>query len=117
MPLSLPELIQQTTAHVRTVDIETAQAEIAADGGVLIDVREADEVAAAPTPGAATIPRGILEMKITALAVDVETPIYLHCASGGRARLCAAQLANMGYTQVAAITCTADRIQAVLGAS
>jgi rhodanese-related sulfurtransferase len=115
MPLTLPELIQQTTGDVRTVDIETAQAEMAADGGVLIDVREAGEVAAAPTPGATPIPRGVLEIKIHELADGADMPIYLHCASGGRARLCAAQLKRMGYMKVTAVTCPADRIRTVLG--
>ena len=110
MLLSLPELIQQTTGDVRTLDIDSARGEIAENNGVLIDVREAAEVSNMPTPATAAIPRGVLEIKITELAPAHDTPIYLHCASGGRARLCAAQLSRMGYTNVTAVTCPADKI-------
>ena len=34
---------------------------------------------------------------------DPATPLYLHCASGGRARPSAEQLNRIGYTNVTAI--------------
>ena len=56
------------------------------------------------------IPRGVLEMKITEVCPDANAPIYLHCASGGRARLAAEQLLRMGYLRVAAISCNIDDV-------
>jgi rhodanese-related sulfurtransferase len=115
MLLSLPELISRHTAEVRCVDIHTAAKEIAANGGLLIDIREPAEVSAKAAPNTHNIPRGILEVKAPELASDPDTPIYLHCAGGGRARLAVEQLTRMGYRNVTAISCTIDNICAALG--
>ena len=110
MLISLPELIQRTTGHVATVDALTARREIKVHGGTLIDVREPQEVATKAALGTHAIPRGILEMKISELCSDENSIIYLHCASGGRARLAASQLMAMGYKNVYAISCNVDDI-------
>ncbi|MEH6584330.1 MAG: rhodanese-like domain-containing protein [Halioglobus sp.] len=107
---SLPELIAETTAHIRTVDAKTAKAERALNNGFLIDVREPAEADVKSAVGSTNIPRGILEMKITGVCTDVDTPIYLHCASSGRARLATEQLLRMGYQNVTAISCDIDKV-------
>ena len=101
---SLQQFISETTAGVNTMDAATARRMRAENGGYLIDVREPPETQTHAVPGAHNIPRGILEMKITELCPDPDDPIYIHCASGGRARLSAAQLMKMGYRNVTAIT-------------
>ena len=107
---TLQELIAETTGHVRTADSATAKNESTANGGYLIDVREPGEVQQQPSRGSHNIPRGVLEMKITDLCSDATAPIYLHCASGGRARLAADQLIRMGYENVTAVTCSIDNV-------
>ena len=107
---SLPELIAEVQQNVRCLDAVAASAECVASQGVLVDVREPGEVANKAVPGSHNIPRGILEMQITTLAPDPGLSIYLHCASGGRARLAAEQLQRMGYARVTAITCALERV-------
>ena len=107
---TLPELIAETTAHVRILDSATAKIEHAANGGYLIDVREPVEAQQKSPAGSHNIPRGILEIKITEICPEAGHHIYLHCASGGRARLAADQLLRMGYHNVTAISCGVDDI-------
>ena len=110
MLFTLPQLIAKYTADVRCIDAESATAEIAKNQGILIDLREPGEVAVKAATGTINIPRGVLEMKISDLASSPATPIYLHCAGGGRARLAAEQLMRMGYENATAIGCGIDRV-------
>jgi phage shock protein E len=107
---TLPQLIQETTGHVRVLDAAHASAECRDYSGLLIDVREPAEAQAKSPAGSHNIPRGVIEMKITALCPDANAKIYLHCAAGGRARLAAAQLLAMGYKDVTAISCGVDDV-------
>lgn len=107
---TVPELVAEARAQVRCVDAPTAKAEIANNQGILIDVREPAEVAAKAARGAINIPRGVLEMKIGELCPAADQPIYIHCATGGRAALAAQQLMRMGYTQVSALSCSVDQV-------
>ncbi len=107
---TIKELVAETTSHVATMDAATAKREQAENGGYLIDVREPAEVQIKATRGSHNIPRGVLEMKISELCPREDDPIYLHCASGGRARLCASQLLLMGYRNVVAINNEVDEV-------
>jgi rhodanese-related sulfurtransferase len=49
-------------------------------------------------------------MKISETVSASDHPIFLHCATGGRATLAAEQLVRMGYTEVTVITCPIDVI-------
>lgn len=108
MPLSVPELVQQAASSVRRIDAATALKECQEKQGLVIDVREPGEVTQLPTPGTINIPRGVLEMKIGELCPNEAAPIYIHCASGGRATLAAEQLQRLGYNNVTAISCSAQ---------
>ncbi len=77
--------------------------------GVVLDVREAHELAAdGRVPGAIHVPRGFLEAKADVTSDDGEKflhaahsdgrPVHVLCASGARASLAAATLVEMGYT-------------------
>lgn len=107
---SLQELIAETTSEVRVTDARNALSERADNGGLLIDVREPIEAQEKSPTGSKNIPRGVLEMKISALCPSPDAAIYLHCASGGRARLAAEQLRRMGYRNVTAISCPIDTV-------
>jgi phage shock protein E len=115
MVKTLPELIATVAGTVRTVDAATALAECRDNGGIIVDVREADEVAVRSARGTTHIPRGVLEMQLPKLAPEHDRPIYLHCASGGRARLAVAQLEQMGYENVTAISCPVEDVVKVFG--
>ena len=107
---TVPELVAAARASIRSVDAATAVKEIAANQGLLIDVREPAEAASKAARGAINIPRGVLEMKIGELCPRPEQPIYIHCATGGRAALAAEQLKRMGYENVSALACSVDEV-------
>ena len=108
---TVPELVAEARAGLRCVDAATALSEMKENGGAIIDVRELVEVNNLAAPISVHIPRGILEMKIADVIPDENHPIYLHCASGGRATLAARQLLNMGYTQVTVVTCPINTVK------
>ena len=70
-----------------------------AAGGLLVDIREPDEVAQGSPAGAARIVRGFLELRIEELADD-EQPLLLLCAGGVRSLFAAEALSRMGYAEV-----------------
>lgn len=116
MLLSIPELIQKISPDVRRISAEAAFAECAGcNGGVVIDVRQPEEVQQSPVAGSINIPRGVLEMQMSVRYPDVQTPIYIHCATGARATLSAEQLQRIGYENVTVIGCAIDAIQGARG--
>jgi len=74
-----------------------------ADGALLVDVREADEFAKGHAKGAVGLSKGVLELKIEAMAPDDSTPILCYCGGGSRSALAAESLKRMGYTDVASV--------------
>lgn len=102
---TVPEIVAEARVGLRCVDAATAHNEMKNNGGTIIDVRELVEVHNLTAPRSLHIPRGILEMKIAEVVPEENHPLYVHCASGGRATLAAQQLVKMGYTQVSVVTC------------
>lgn len=105
-----PELLRELEHRVRVVDAVTALEESRARNGIIIDVRETDEVNVKTARGTLHVSRGMLEFKLPQLCPQHDRPIYVHCASGGRARLAVDQLQRLGYTEVAAISCSFEEI-------
>lgn len=64
----------------------------------IIDVREADEVAAGKIPGAINIPLGLLEFRMNEL--DKNKEYILVCRSGGRSGRAAQLLESHGYNVI-----------------
>lgn len=110
----IPELIRQIAPNIRTLSAEQALAE-AADrpDSLVIDVREASEVAAQPIKGSLNIPRGVLEMKLSQQDSNPDRSIYVHCATGARATLSAEQLQRIGYRNVTVIDCPLATLSAL----
>ena len=104
----IPELVAELRQHVPCLTAQEAAAKCKALQGVLIDVREPSEFVKQPAQGAVNIPRGVLEMQATVKFPDATTPIFIHCATGGRATFAAEQLQRVGYQNVWAITCNAE---------
>jgi len=98
------EIVGAAKEKCRRISAEEAARLVAeTDGAVVIDVREPSEAAEGSIKGSVNVPRGVLEMKIGKVAPNEETPLFLHCASGGRAALSACALRDMGYTEVSLI--------------
>lgn len=102
------EMVAAAKEQVEALDPEQVAKEIEAGDAVLVDLREAEELAQSGSiPGAIHAPRGMLEFY-----ADPSTPYHregfdpqrrtiLHCASGGRSALAAQTLKDLGYTNVA----------------
>ncbi len=74
-----------------------------ARGAVLVDVREADEIAQGSPPGALRLGRGFLELKIEDAVPDHDRPVVTMCAGGLRSLFAAEDLRRLGYRNVASM--------------
>ena len=98
------DLVQEAKAQIQEVSLDDAEAAIS-DAALLLDVREGDEYHAGHIPGAVSIPRGLLEFKLSNdPALDIrDQPIVIYCKTSGRAALAAASMKSMGYLHVQSI--------------
>ncbi|HEY9112969.1 MAG TPA: rhodanese-like domain-containing protein [Rhodanobacteraceae bacterium] len=100
------QLVAEAKATVENLSPDQVQAEVAA-GALLVDVRDANELANGVIPGAVHASRGMLEFYADPASpyhkpeLDPNRRVILHCASGGRSALAAATLRQLGYTDVA----------------
>lgn len=101
------DLVAAAKSDLQALDPDAVEAELASGDAVLVDIREADEVAAGRIAGSTHIPRGMLEFRADPTSTYHQAPldptkrVILHCASGGRSALAAATLKEMGYEDVA----------------
>ena len=107
MPTTAKDLLDIANAAVPRISAADAQALIATGEVVVIDVRDAAEIAASgKVAGAINVPRGMIEFR-----ADPATPYFdahfnptkaliVYCASGGRAALAGKTLKDMGYDKV-----------------
>ncbi len=97
------DLVAAAKTSIREVDPADAWRRAQEDGAVIVDVREPNEYAAGAVPGAALVPRGILESDIPRHVPHPEREVLLICAAGNRSALAAVTLEEMGYTNVASV--------------
>ena len=69
------------------------------DGAVLLDVRTPDEYRQGHIPGSKNVPLQSIS-KVAGMIDNKSTPIFVYCLSGSRSRQAAANLKQMGYTNV-----------------
>src|SRR5438132_6806136 len=67
---------------------------------VVLDVREKEEFRQGYLPGAVSLPRGFLEMRVEETVPDKNAPIVTYCGSGTRSLLAGRILKELGYTNV-----------------
>ena len=67
-------------------------------GAVLLDVRNEGEYADGHIPGSVNLPLMQLP-KIDEVVEDPDTPLFVHCLSGGRSARAVAFLHEQGYTK------------------
>jgi rhodanese-related sulfurtransferase len=80
-----------------TIQYDKIDAVVAA-GGLLLDVREPEEVARGTIPGSVNIPLGTLRQRLEDLSK--EQPIYITCQVGMRGYVAARILAAEGFTAI-----------------
>ena len=101
------ELVAAARARIENLSPDEVERELASGDAVLVDIREADEVAKGRIDGSTHITRGMLEFRADTSSpyhqepLDPSKRVILHCASGGRSALAAATLKDMGYERVA----------------
>src|SRR5206468_3929430 len=67
---------------------------------VVLDVREKEEVRQGYVPGALSLPRGFLEMRVEEAVPDKNAPIVAYCGSGTRSLLAAAGVGTLGIVDM-----------------
>lgn len=107
MVRSVKQMLEEANAVVPKITPDHAQAMMAKGNTLVLDIRDAPEVAATgKVAGSVHVSRGMLEFR-----ADPELPSYdrsfagdktviLYCASGGRAALAGKLLRDMGYGEV-----------------
>ncbi len=72
--------------------------QLAANGGLVIDVRTDAEVARGMIPGSQHIPLHLLPVRESELPKD--QPMVVYCQSGGRSAQACAFLSSKGFTEI-----------------
>lgn len=83
--------------------ISPADAKARLDAGeavVVVDVRTAEEYAEGHIPGSLLLPLDSIGADALSALPDKDAPLFVYCRSGRRSAIAAAQLLEMGYTQV-----------------
>jgi sulfur-carrier protein adenylyltransferase/sulfurtransferase len=103
MATTFKDLLSGVKKEIREVSVDEVKRMLEQRPGFkLIDVRESEEYANGRLPGALSVPRGYLELRIEDKAKrDEELVIY--CAGGTRSALAAKTLQEMGYTKVSSM--------------
>lgn len=102
MARTYSEIMDEARRQVPEASPDDVKQRIAGNGNgpVLLDVREKDEFRQGYIPGAISIPRGFLEMRIEETVPDKDTPIIAYCAGGVRSLLAGRILNELGYSNV-----------------
>lgn len=96
-------MVESARERVPEVAPPAVWTRLQANDVTVLDVREPDEVAVGQVPGAVTIPRGLLEMRVEAAVGDKTRPVVVYCAGGNRSLVACATLMDMGYRSVASL--------------
>lgn len=105
MSVSGQELLRRVREHIVEVDPTDVLDQLGNPDVVIIDVREAEEVAQGKIRGAVHVPRSYLETRIEGIAPDRSKRVILYCASGNRSAFGAKTLTeDMGYEHVESLT-------------
>ena len=98
------EMLAAAKAAVREITTAEAEAEMAAPGTIVLDVREPDEYEQGALAGSVHLPRGNLEFQVEGKLPDKAAPVVVYCAGGVRSAFAAKTMGDLGYTDVASMT-------------
>jgi molybdopterin/thiamine biosynthesis adenylyltransferase/rhodanese-related sulfurtransferase len=92
--------MQQVKSRISEIDPSDVKEQLG-NGAVVVDVREAEELASGRLPGAKHVPRSYLESRIEGVVPDRSAHVVLYCASGNRSAYAAHTLTEaLGYENV-----------------
>ncbi len=106
MAKSVKEMVAAARAEVPAIAPREAAALIGRPDVLVVDVRDAPELAGGRVKGAVHVSRGMLEFKADPQspahdpAFDPAKTVILYCGSGSRAALAGRTLKEMGYRDV-----------------
>lgn len=107
MAHSVQDMMAAANECVPKISVAEAERLIREKGALLVDVREAQELASSGKLASALhVSRGMLEFKADSSApaynpeFRTDRPIILYCASGGRSSLSGKTLRDLGYKDV-----------------
>jgi rhodanese-related sulfurtransferase len=107
MATNVKQMLEAANAAVPKITAEQAADMIKKGNSLVLDVRDAPEVAASgKIAGAVNVSRGMLEFRADPespyhdKAFDKAKTVILYCASGGRSALAGKVLKDMGYDKV-----------------
>lgn len=104
MAQSFQDMLASVKAQITEVSVQTLQEQLASDTPPLvIDIREPDEQRGGLIPGAVTVPRGFLELRIEGIQPDRSAPVAVTCAGGTRSALAVSALEALGYDNVTSV--------------
>ncbi len=95
------DCVRDAKSRVPEITAEALHAHIesGAFSGVVLDVREPDELTSGLIPGSTLLPRGLIERHAAEVAPDPAQPVYVVCPNGNRSLLAADTLRAMGWSQ------------------
>jgi rhodanese-related sulfurtransferase len=107
MPSSVKQMLDSANQAVPKVTVDEARRLIAAEDALLVDVRDANELAqSGKLEGALNVSRGMVEFRaepeLTYHKPDFrkDRPVIVNRASGGRSALAGQALQELGYERV-----------------
>ena len=106
MTTSVKDMLAAANAAVPRIGREDAQTLLADGKALLVDVRDAPELAAGKVAGAKHVSRGMLEFRADPASpyhdpdFDPARTVIVYCASGGRSALAGKALQELGYRDV-----------------
>jgi rhodanese-related sulfurtransferase len=106
MANSVKQMMEAANAAVSRITPAQAREMIARNNVLVVDVRDAPELAGGKIAGAVHVSRGMLEFRADPespyhdKSFDKEKTLILYCASGGRSALGGKVLKDMGYERV-----------------
>jgi sulfur-carrier protein adenylyltransferase/sulfurtransferase len=101
MAKTLKDLMQEARGAVPEWAPDEVKSRMSNGGGyTVLDVREKEEFRDGHLPGAISVPRGFLDMRVEEVVPDKRAPLILYCAGGTRSLLAGRTLREMGYENV-----------------
>ena len=98
LALALVALASWAVTRLGRVSPDEAR-RLLAEGAVVLDVRSPVEFASQSIPGAINVPLDSLEFQVANAVPSKDTPVLLHCQSGGRSGVATRILRGLGYSR------------------
>jgi molybdopterin/thiamine biosynthesis adenylyltransferase/rhodanese-related sulfurtransferase len=106
MKKTFDDIMQDAKRVVPEVSVDDVRQRLNGNGRPvhLLDVREKEEYREGHLPGAVSIPRGFLEMKMETEVPDRDAEIIAYCQGGTRSLMAGVVMKEMGYSNVVSMT-------------